>query len=103
MEPLTIFTFFVALVLIAWGYLIGVRGNFSLIPLYATQRVKNQRGYAVWIGYNLMVMGILGCIDGLFQTLFPLTHVFMFFAYAAILVPVMSVRIIRGKRRFEVE
>jgi hypothetical protein len=101
-DPLTIFTFFAALGLILWGYLVGMKRKLSLIPRYLPKKVKNERGYTMWIGYNLMGMGTLGVIDGLLQALFPETHVSMFLAYAIIIVPAIGFRTITGKKRFEV-
>ncbi|MDD1678538.1 MAG: hypothetical protein LUO93_05065 [Methanomicrobiales archaeon] len=101
MEPLTIFTFFAALGFVVWGYLVGIKRNLSLIPRYSPGRIKNERGYTLWIGYNLMGMGTLGGIDGLLQILFPDTHVSMFLAYAVIIVPAIMIRTIAGKRRYE--
>jgi hypothetical protein len=102
MEPLTIFTFFAALGMILWGYLIAIKRKLTLVPRFKPDRVKNERGYAMWIGYNLMGIGTLGGIDGLLQTLFPETHVSMFLAYAVVIVPVIGFRTVMGKKRFEV-
>jgi hypothetical protein len=102
MELLTVFTFFVAIGLIVWGYLVGMRRKLFLVPRYNAGKVKNERSYAMWIGYNLMGMGTLGGIDGLLQAVFPDTHISMFLAYAVIIVPAISLRIIMGKKRYEV-
>jgi hypothetical protein len=101
MEPLTVFTFFSAMALIVWGYLIGIRKKLSLIPGHAPIRIRDERGYAIWVGYNLLGMGTLGIIDGLLQAFSPETHVSMFLAYAVIIVPMIGIRIIAGKKRYE--
>jgi hypothetical protein len=102
MEPLTIFTFFVATGLMVWGYLVGMKRKLSLIPRYSPARIRDERGYAIWIGYNLLGMGTLGGIDGLLQAFSPDTHISMFLAYAVIIVPAISIRTIMGKKRYEV-
>lgn len=101
MEPLTVFTFIIAFGLFVWGFLVGIKRMFSLIPRYSPSRVKNDRGYTMWIGYNLMVLGTLGGIDGVFQTFFPDTHISMFLGYAIIIIPAIVLRIMMGKKRFE--
>jgi hypothetical protein len=103
LEPLTILTFFAALLLVVWGYLVGIKGRLDLVPRYTPGRVKNERGFALWIGYNLLGMGTLGGIDGLLQALFPETYLSMFLAYAVVIVPAISVRTIMGKKRYETE
>jgi hypothetical protein len=100
-ETLTLFTFVAAVGFVVWGYLVGIRRNLSLVPLYSPGRIKNKHGFALWIGYNLMGMGTLGGIDGLLQAFFPVTHVSMFLAYAIIIVPAMSIRMIIGMKRYE--
>jgi hypothetical protein len=102
MEPLTAFTFFAAAGLIVWGYLVGMKRKLSLVPRYSPDSVKDERGYAIWIGYNLMGMGTLGGIDGLLQAFFPVTHISMFLAWAVIIVPAISIRTLLGKKRYEV-
>jgi hypothetical protein len=101
MEPLTVLTFFVAIGLIVWGYLVGIKRKLSLVPRNTTHRIQNERGYAMWIGYNLLGMGTLGGIDGLLQLFFPETHVAMFLAWAVVIVPVIGIRTLRGKKRYE--
>ncbi len=101
MEPLTAFTFLAAAGLMVWGYLIGMKRKLSLVPGYRKNDIHNDRGYAIWIGYNLMGMGTLGGIDGLMQVLFPVTHTSMFLAWAVIIVPAITVRIFLGKKRYE--
>ena len=102
MQILTVLTFVIAFLLILWGYLVGVKGRSLLIPGYTPERVQNKQGHVLWIGYNLMVMGTLGIIDGVFQAVFPLTYLAMFLAYAVVIIPILSVRIITGKKRYEV-
>jgi hypothetical protein len=102
MEPLTVFTFFAAIGLIVWGYLVGMKRKLSLVPWHNPGQVKNERNYALWIGYNLMGMGSLGFIDGLLQAIFPNTRISMFLAYVVIIVPAICLRIIMGKKRYEV-
>ncbi len=101
MEPLTAFTFLAAAGLMVWGYLVGMKRKLSLVPGYRKNDIHNDRGYAIWIGYNLMGMGTLGGIDGLMQVLFPVTHTSMFLAWAVIIVPAITVRIFLGKKRYE--
>jgi hypothetical protein len=101
MEPLTIFTFFVAIGLIGWGYLVGMKRRLMLIPRYTPGQVQDERRYAMWIGYNLLGMGTLGGIDGILQALFPDTHVTMFLAWAVVIIPAISIRTVLGKKRYE--
>ncbi|MDD1676039.1 MAG: hypothetical protein LUQ17_05055 [Methanomicrobiales archaeon] len=102
MEPLTVFTFSLSALIIVWGYLVGVKRKHSLIPrFHTTGKIKDERLYGQWIGYNLMVLGTLGGIDAILQTMFPQTHLTMFLAYMIVIVPTMGLRTIIGKRRFE--
>ncbi len=103
MEPLTALTFVLAILLLGWGHQIGFRQRPSPVPGGAPVRIKDQQAYFQWIGANLMVSGVLGLVDGLLQTLFPATHTTMFLAYGAVILPIMGIRIVLGKRRYEIQ
>lgn len=100
MELLTIITFLTGIGLLIWGYLVGFENALYLIPPTCPTRVINSAGFARWTGYNLIVTGILGLFDGLFQYLVPATHVVMGVAYFAVIVPIMAVKTFRGMRKF---
>ena len=103
MEPLTALTFVLAILLLGWGHQIGFGQRPSLVPGGVPDRIKDPQVYLRWVGANLMVSGVLGLVDGFLQALFPATHTTMFLAYGAVILPLMGIRIVLGKRRYEIQ
>jgi hypothetical protein len=103
MEPLTALTFVLAILLLGWGHQIGFRQRSSLVPGGVPDRIKDPQAYLRWIGANLMVTGVLGLVDGLLQALVPATHTTMFLSYGAVILPIMGIRIVLGKKRYEIQ
>lgn len=100
MELLTVVTFLLGAVLLAAGWHVAIRRR--CIPDISgwRERARDGEGLASWVGLNLIVTGLLALVAGTLQYLFPLTHATMFLAYIAVIVPLMTFRILRGSRRY---
>lgn len=101
MEPLTVLTFVFSGGILVWGYLVGIGRRSSFMPRFTSKAWRSERLVLSWVGFSLMVTGFLGVVAGVLQYLFPLTHVYMFLAYFAVILPLMGVRVVRGLKRYE--
>lgn len=99
MEILTLLTFLLTLVFIAAGYAIAFRRDL-LARCFSRGDISDSRGLRLWIGLNIVVLGMLAGVSALLQYFYPSTHLYMFLAFAAVILPLMAFRICRGSRRY---
>ncbi|MDH7593720.1 MAG: hypothetical protein QHG99_05100 [Methanomicrobiales archaeon] len=99
METLTLLTFLICFALVAAGYIVAFKEGF-FDRCFSCGRYEDPAGLRRWIGLNLMVIGFLAGVSALLQFSSPSTHFYMFLAFVAVILPLMTLRIVRGSRRY---
>lgn len=98
MQILTLLTFILGSIFIFLGSLLVGKWRMRLVGRIEWMRIPDNDTVSKYLGYNFIVLGILGFIAGFFEFFFPRTHVYMFLAYAAVIIPIMGIRMRSGMK-----
>ena len=103
MQILTVLTFALGSIFIFFGYLIVGKWRMRILGTIGTLAILRNDMTSSYLGYNFIVLGILGYIAGFFEFFFPRTHFYMFLAYVVIIIPIMGIRLWRGIKSYKLE
>jgi len=103
MQILTLLTFIFGFIFIFLGYLFVGKKRLGILGVLDSPIILNKDMASRYLGYNFIVLGLLGFIAGLFEFFFPRTHVYMFLAYAVIIIPIMGIKMSMGIKSFKAE
>jgi hypothetical protein len=97
---LLLFSEFMTVFFLGVGYLIRFRGKVTMISGYAPEKVKDSKGLSIWIGNNLLLLGVIGVVVFLTEVLADNLALAVFFTYALLVVPIVGIASAWGGRRF---
>ncbi|UNC92097.1 DUF3784 domain-containing protein [Candidatus Contubernalis alkaliaceticus] len=93
-------TAFMGLTCFVLGYLVGKKQMVEILAGYDPKKVKDQERLAKWVGANLILMGILAFVSVGLMAVVPEGRGVLFLVYALGAIPLLSMRIVLGNRRF---
>ena len=80
------------------GYMARFKGRTEVIRIRQPDKIRDQKGYALFMGENLMILGVVAAIIGVFMEL-KLNQGFLGMVPTALIV-VSMLRIIKGGKEF---
>lgn len=80
------------------GYLVKYKGKHELIRIRQPEKIKDQEGYVLFMGENLMALGAVAALIGVFME-FGLNEGYTGMVPTALIVVVM-LRIMKGSKNY---
>lgn len=80
------------------GYMVKFKGKTEVIRIRQPEKIRDKKGYATFMGENLMILGLVAALIGVFME-FNISGGYLGMVPTALIV-VALLRIIKGQKEF---